>query len=93
MSRELKRNVTRHDRWYRAEKAHRYATARPRRRSSRRRRSWLGSARGNQVEALLKRQWGPEQLSYTLKEQGVCSISHATICRYILKEKKAGCNL
>jgi IS30 family transposase len=90
ISRELKRNVTRHDGWYRAEKAHSYATAR---RSSRRRRSWFSPDQWQQVEALLKRKWCPEQVSYTLKEQGVCSISHETIYRYILKDKKAGGNL
>ena len=90
ISRELRRNVTRHDGWYRAEKAHSYATAR---RSSQRRRSWFSSNQWHQVEALLKRKWSPEQVSYTLKEQGICSISHETIYRYILNDKKAGGNL
>jgi IS30 family transposase len=90
ISRELRRNVTRHDGWYRAEKAHSYATAR---RSSHRRRSWFSPDQWLQVEALLKRKWSPEQVCYTLKEQGICSISHETIYRYILKDKKAGGNL
>ena len=54
ISRELRRNVTRHDGWYRAEKAHSYAAAR---RSSQRRRSWFSSNQWHQVEALLKRKW------------------------------------
>jgi IS30 family transposase len=90
ISRELRRNVTRHDGWYRAEKAQSYATAR---RSSQRRRSWFSPSQWHQVEALLKRKWSPEQVSFTLKEQGICSISHETIYRYILKDKKAGGNL
>jgi IS30 family transposase len=67
-----------------------YATAR---RSSKRRRSWFSSNQWHQVEALLKRKWSHEQVSFTLKEQGICSISHETIYRYILKDKKAGGNL
>ena len=88
--RELRRKVTHHDGWYGAEKAHSYATAR---RSSHRRRSWFSSNQWHQVEALLKRKWSPEQVSFTLKEQGICSISHETVYRYILKNKKAGGNL
>jgi IS30 family transposase len=82
ISRELRRNVTNHDGWYRAAKTHSYATAR---RSSHRRRSWFSSNQWQQVEALLKRKWSPEQVSFKLKEQGICSISHGTIYRYILK--------
>jgi IS30 family transposase len=78
VSRELRRNVTRHDGWYRAEKAHSYATAGG---SSQRRRSWFSPDPWLQVEALLKRKWSPEQVCYTLEEQGICSISHETIYR------------
>jgi len=60
ISRELRRNVTRHDGWYRAEKAQSFAIARI---SSQRRRSWFSSSQWHQVEALLKRKWSPEQVS------------------------------
>jgi len=58
-----------------------------------RRRSWFSSNQWPQVEALLKRKWSPKKVSYTLKEQGIYSISHETIYRYILKDKKTGGNL
>src|ERR1039458_1451696 len=50
ISRELRRNVTRHDGHYRAEKAQQYSTARRRRE---RRRSWFSAEEMAQVEALV----------------------------------------
>lgn len=82
ISRELRRNVTRHDGHYRAEKTQQYSTARRRRE---RRRSWFSAGQMAEVEALLKRKWSPEQVSAKLKERGVCSISHETIYRYSKK--------
>ena len=87
INRELRRNVTRHDGHYRAEKAQQYSTARRRRE---RRRSWFSAEEMAQVEALLKKKWSPEQVSWALKERGVCSISHETIYRHVLRNKKAG---
>lgn len=87
ISRELRRNVTRHDGHYRAERAQQYSVAR---RLRERRRSWFSGEQMAQVEALLRRKWSPEQVSAVLKQQGVCSISHETIYRYILRNKKAG---
>ena len=87
INRELRRNVTRHDGHYRAEKAQQYSTARRRRE---RRRSWFSAGQIAEVEALLKKKWSPEQVSATLKERGVCSISHETIYRHVLRNKKAG---
>lgn len=87
ISRELKRNVTRHDGHYRAEKAQQYAVARRRRE---RRKSWFSPAQMAEVEKLLKKKWSPEQVSAVLKLRGVCSISHETIYRYVLRNKKAG---
>jgi IS30 family transposase len=43
-----------------------------------------------EVDALLKKKWSPEQVSWALKERGVCSISHETIYRHVLRNKKAG---
>jgi IS30 family transposase len=85
ISRELRRNVTRHDGWYRAEKAHSYATAR---RSSQRRRSWFSSNQWHQVEALLKRKLSPEQVSFTLKEQGSAASATKRSTGTSLKTRK-----
>lgn len=87
ISRELRRNVTRHDGHYRAEKAQQYSVARRRRE---RRRSWFSAGQMAEVDALLKKKWSPEQVSWALKERGVCSISHETIYRHVLRNKKAG---
>lgn len=85
--RELTRNATTHDGFYRAQKAHSYATAR---RKRERRKSWFSVAQWQEVEARLKEAWSPEQISGTLREQGKWSISHETIYRHILANKKAG---
>jgi len=87
ISRELRRNVTRHDGHYRAEKAQQYATARRRRE---RRKSWFSAEQINQVNVRLKKKWSPVQVSASLKEDGVCHISHETIYRHVLHDKKAG---
>lgn len=87
ISRELKRNVTHHDGRYRADKAQQYATARRRRE---RRRSWFSDDQIAEVDALLRKKWSPEQVSAILKRRGICSISHETIYRHVLRDKKAG---
>lgn len=87
ISRELRRNATRHDGHYRAATAHQYCVARRRRA---RRTSWFSPEQWAQVEALLKKKWSPEQVSATLSAQGVMSVSHETIYRRILKDKKTG---
>ena len=87
ISRELRRNVTHHDGRYRAERAQQYSVARRRRE---RRRSWFSAGQMAEVDALLKKKWSPEQVSWALKERGVCSISHETIYRHVLRNKKAG---
>ena len=87
ISRELRRNVTRHDGFYRAEKAQKYSTARRRRE---RRRSWFSAEQMAEVDRLLLKKWSPEQIADDLKKRGVCSISHETIYRYVLRDKKRG---
>lgn len=87
ISRELKRNVTHHDGRYRAEKAQQYAVARRRRE---RRKSWFSPEQWAEVDRRLQRKWSPEQVSATLSAEGICSISHETIYRRILRDKKAG---
>ena len=90
ISRELKRNVTTHDGFYRAQKAHQYAQARRRRV---RRKSWYTAEQWAQVDAHLKQKWSPEQISAVLRREGHCRISHETIYRHILQDKKAGGSL
>lgn len=90
ISRELKRNVTTHDGFYRAQKAHQYAQARRRRV---RRKSWYSAEQWAQVDAHLKQKWSPEQISAVLRREGRCRMSHETIYRHILRDKKAGGSL
>lgn len=87
ISRELRRNRTTHDGHYRAEKAHKYASARRRRA---RRRSWYSKEQWQQVEGWLRQKWSPEQISGTLRASGTWQISHEAIYRYILRDKRAG---
>jgi transposase, IS30 family len=87
ISREKRRNATTHDGAYRAEKAHSYTTAR-RKRS--RRNSHFSQEDWVLVVTLLKKKWSPEQISGHLKKEGLLSISHETIYRYILKDKRKG---
>jgi IS30 family transposase len=87
ISRELRRNVTRHDGFYRAEKAQQYTRARRRRERRGLRHTAEQMAK---VEALLRKKWSPEQASAILKRDGVCSISHETIYQHVLRDKKAG---
>lgn len=90
ISRELRRNSTTHDGRYRAEKAHKYASARRRRA---RRRSWFSPAQWQRVESLLRQKWSPEQISGSLRVSEEWSISHEAIYRHILRDKKAGGSL
>ncbi|GAA5162183.1 hypothetical protein GCM10025770_12620 [Viridibacterium curvum] len=87
ISRELRRNRTTHDGRYRAEKAQKYASARRRRA---RRRSWYSALQWQTVEALLRKKWSPEQISAVLRQKAVCRMSHETIYRYILRDKREG---
>lgn len=87
ISRELKRNRTTHDGMYRAEKAHKYTLARRRRA---RRRSWFSHAQWLQIDTWLRQRWSPEQISGHLRMSGQWRISHETIYRHILWDKKAG---
>lgn len=87
ISRELRRNRTHHDGFYRAEKAQKYATARRRRA---RRRSWFSPEQWHQVDAWLRQRWSPEQISGHLLVSGQWRISHETIYRHILWDKKVG---
>ena len=85
--RELARNRTHHDSNYRAELAHSYATARRRRE---RRGSHFTAQQWQQVIFLLKEKWSPEQISNYLLRHADFTISHETIYKYILWDKKHG---
>ena len=90
ISRELRRNATRHDGDYRAEKAHSYARARLRR-----------CRRGCQYRAkdlalvakMLRWKWSPEQISGVLAVTGVLAISYETIYKTIRRNRQAGGDL
>lgn len=87
IGRELKRNATRHDGDYRAEKAHSYATARRRRC---RRGSHFSAEQMARVAELLRDKWSAEQISGALAKSGEMAISHETIYRRIRWDKLAG---
>jgi IS30 family transposase len=87
VTRELARNRGNCDGAYRADLAHSYATARRRRV---RRGFHLGPERWEQVIALLKEKWSPEQISNSLRLHGSFTVSHETIYQYILHDMKHG---
>ncbi len=67
--------------------AHGYATARQRRE---RRGFRFTPEQWRPVISLLKEKWSPEQISSHLRLHGPFSISHETIYRYVLSDKKEG---
>jgi IS30 family transposase len=87
IGRELRRNRTAHDGCYRPQVADSYARAR-RSRSRRNRRFSAGD--WDEVQALLREDWSPEQIAGWLRRQGQLRISHETIYRWIWADKGAG---
>ena len=82
--RELCRNGSPWDGCYRPSKAQEMTNGR----RSRSRRNWqFGEAEWALVEALIRKDWSPEQISGYLARHGILSISHETIYRYILVNK------
>ena len=90
IGREVRRNATRHDGDYRAEKAHSYATARRRRC---RRGAQFSAEQMARVAQLLRAKWSAQQISGTLARTGEMRISHETIYRRIRWDKKIGGSL
>lgn len=86
--REINRNSSRWDGHYRPSKA--VERTRGRRSRSRRNKRFTHSD-FNPLEALLKQQWSPEQISG--RGQSDISISHETIYRYIWADKQSGGSL
>jgi IS30 family transposase len=87
VGRELKRNASPYDGWYRATRAHERTVAR-RKRS--RRKQQFGREEMARVEELLKEQWSPEQVSGYLGRTGELAISHETIYRHVWRDMEAG---
>jgi len=87
ISRELKRNKTSFGQGYCAEKAQSYATAR---RKRTRRGPNFSADQWNLVILLLSNDFSPEQISNTLKRHNIFDISHETIYKYLLHDKKKG---
>lgn len=87
ISRELARN--RGLRGYRPRQAHQLAKARCHGRS----RGRFGGEIWELVEALLRREWSPEQISGWLKCERDVLISHEWIYQYVLQDKRQGGDL
>ena len=88
--RELKRNCARFDGHYRPSKAIERTNGR---RSRSRRNLHFTLADLHQVNALLSKQWSPQQVSGHLRRKGVLRISHETIYRHVWDDKACGGSL
>jgi IS30 family transposase len=84
--RELARNRNTYDQKYRAEVAQLCDGSPPPRPS----RFTLHRRTIQQVVQLLNQQWSPEQIADHIKQAGSFSISHETIYKYVLTDKKEG---
>lgn len=87
ISREFARNACLYDRCYRPSKAQERTNGR---RSRSRRNRRFTAQDFTLVEEQLIEKWSPEQISGKLAADGVLSISHETIYRYIWEDKAAG---
>jgi IS30 family transposase len=85
--RELERNKKLIDGKYRADLAHSYATTR---RKRERRGFHLAPRLWEDVVALLKLDWSPEQISNYLGIHGSFTLSHETIYQYIYDDERNG---
>jgi transposase, IS30 family len=87
ISREIRRNRSRHD------GAYRYSVAQEKtngRRSRSRRNTRFDQQQWRLIEMLLRERFSPEQISGRLRLENVFSISHQTIYRYIRKDRRRG---
>jgi IS30 family transposase len=90
VSRELRRNSATLDGCYRVSKA----IERTNGRRSRSRRNLRFTPQDFQhVEALLRKQWSPEQVSGYLRKERLLLISHETIYRHIWRDRRCGGSL
>ena len=86
ISRELRRN-SRRGGGYRPGTADDFARWR---RSRSRRNGQFASAEWELVEACLQEQWSPEQIAGRFRRDGLLSISHETIYRYVWQDRRRG---
>jgi IS30 family transposase len=86
VSRELRRN--RGLRGYRPKQAHRLAVSRRDKSRSR-----IGTSTWILIEAAIRKEWSPEQVSDWLKDNHDLQISHEWIYQHILVDKQAGGDL
>ena len=87
ISREVARNATRYDGAYRPSKAQEYAQGRRRRC---RRGPKFTPQQYATVRRYLRKKWSPKQIVGVLRPQGLLDMSHESIYRYVLRDKKAG---
>jgi IS30 family transposase len=87
ISREIRRNATRHDGHYRAQKAQQYALAK-RRRS--RRNSQYSQQEWAEVAHLLRRKWSPQQIAGRRRAHRVRTMSKESIYRFVRRDRRAG---
>ena len=87
VSRELRRN--RGQRGYRPKQAHELAVARHRAAY----RPRIAAQTWQQVEALVRQQWSPEQICGRLKLEGRASVSHERIYQHIYRDQRCGGSL
>lgn len=87
ISRELRRNCSRHDGSYRFQRAQEQANGR---RSRSRRKSHLSTADWKLIEDLLRADLSPEQVSGWLRRQQRLKVSHETIYNHIWADKRRG---
>ena len=87
IGREVRRNGTPRDGCYRPQLADWYARGR---RSRSRRNQRFTAADWDQVQALVREDWSPEQVAGWLKRHGHLSISHETIYRHIWADLRRG---
>jgi IS30 family transposase len=88
ISRELHRN--RGQRGYRPKQAQQFAVSR---RKSKENATRITPATWQQVDALLRKDWSPEQISGTRKQLGQPAVSHERIYQHIYADKQQGGDL
>ena len=88
--REVRRNCSAHDGYYRATHSVQKASARKHRS---RRNLRYGTAQMAAIEERLRADWSPEQIVGSLRQRGQEVMSHETIYRHIWRDKAAGGSL
>jgi transposase, IS30 family len=90
ISKELRRNCSRHDGAYRLQRAQEQANGR---RSRSRRKSHFDAADWKLIHGLLRLNLSPEQVSGRLRHEGLLRVSHETIYKNIWQNKQRGGDL